>query len=117
MKKQKFFFSSDKKTEPRTAFPFGVLFCQNELVGVNADLLLRFGLMLKLNATIDECVKSVILAYANVFACANSRSSLSHDDVAGNYCLTVSLLYAKALRLTVTAVLGRTYALLMSKEL
>ena len=86
-------------------------------VGVNADFLLRFGLMLKLNATIDESKKGVILAYANVFACANRGSSLSYDDVAGNNCLTVSLLYAKALGLTVTAVLCGTDTFLMSKEL
>ena len=73
--------------------------------------------MLKLYLAIDQSVQSVILAYANVFACANSGSSLSDDDVAGNNCLTVSLLYAKALGLTVTTVLGRTDTLLMSKEL
>jgi hypothetical protein len=73
--------------------------------------------MLKLYLAIDQSVQSVILAYANVFACANSGSSLSDDDVAGKHCLTVSLLYAKALGLTVTAVLGRTDTLLMSKEL
>ena len=73
--------------------------------------------MLKLNATIDERIEGVVLAHANVFACANSGSSLSDDDVAGNNCLTVSLLNAKALRLTVTTVLGRTDTFLMSKEL
>ena len=73
--------------------------------------------MLKFYFAIDQSVKSVILAYANVLACANCGSSLSDDDVAGNYCLTVSLLYAKALGLTVAAVLRRTDTLFMSKEL
>ena len=52
-----------------------------------------------------------------VLAGANCASSLSDNDIAGNDCLTVSLLYAKALGLTVTAVLRRTDTLLMSKEL
>ena len=86
-------------------------------VCVYADLLLSSGLVLKLDLTIDQCVQSVILAYANVLACANSGSSLSDDDVAGKHCLTVSLLYAKALGLTVTAVLGRTNTLFVSKKL
>jgi len=73
--------------------------------------------MLKLNATIDESIEGVVLAYANVLAGANSGASLSYDDVAGNNCLTVSLLYAKALGLTVTAVLRGTDTFLMSKEL
>ena len=106
-----------KKIEPRTLLSFGVLLLSDELVSVNANLLLRSGLVLKLNLTIDQSVKGVILAYAYVFACANSGSSLTNDDVAGYYGLTVSLLNAKALRLTVTAVLSRTNTFLMSKEL
>jgi hypothetical protein len=47
----------------------------------------------------------------------DSCSSLSNDNVAGNYVLTVSLLNAKALGFTVTAVLCRTNTLFMSKEL
>ena len=93
------------------------IFCQMKSVGVNADLLLRLGLVLKLNSTIDQSEEGVVLAYANVLAGANCGASLSYDDVAGNHCLTVSLLNAKALRLTVTAVLRGTNALLMSKEL
>ena len=93
------------------------IFCQNELVGVYADLLLGFGLLLELNSTVDQSIQSVILAYANVFACANSGSSLSDDDIAGNDGLTVCFLYAKTLGLTVTTVLGGTDTFLMSKEL
>jgi hypothetical protein len=89
----------------------------DESVSVNAYLLLRSGLVLKLNLTIDQSKQGVVLAHANVFAGAYSGTSLSDDDVAGNNCLTVSLLYAKALGLTVTTVLGRTDTLLMSKEL
>ena len=73
--------------------------------------------MLKLHLTVDESLESVVLAYANVLACANSGASLSQDDVAGNNGLTVCLLHAKTLGLTVTTVLGGTDTLLMSKEL
>jgi hypothetical protein len=86
-------------------------------VSVKANLLLRSGLLLKLNLTIDQSEEGVILTHAYVITGAYSGSSLSDDDVAGYYGLTVSLLNAKALRLTVTAVLGRTNTFLMSKEL
>ena len=92
-------------------------FSISESVCVNADLLLTLGLMLKLDSTVNQSKQSVVLAYTDVLAGANCASSLSDNDIAGNDCLTVSLLYAKALGLTVTAVLRRTDTLLMSKEL
>ena len=73
--------------------------------------------MLELYLTVDESIEGIILAYAYVFACANSGSSLSYDNVAGKNRLTVCLLNAKTLGLTVTTVLGRTDTFLMSKEL
>jgi hypothetical protein len=57
------------------------------------------------------------LAKANVFAAAYTGTYLSDNDVADKNCLTVSLLYAKALGLTVAAVLRGTDTFLMSKEL
>jgi hypothetical protein len=47
----------------------------------------------------------------------DSCSSLSYEDVAGENCLTVSSLNAKALGFAVTTVLCGTDTLLMSKEL
>jgi hypothetical protein len=47
----------------------------------------------------------------------NGCTSLSNDNVARYNVLTVSLLNAKALGFTVTAVLCRTNTLFMSKEL
>jgi hypothetical protein len=47
----------------------------------------------------------------------NCGASLSDDDIAGDNLLTVRLLYAKALRFAVTAVLGRTDTFFVSKEL
>ena len=64
--------------------------------------------MLKLNATVDESKQGIILTDTNVVTGMDGSSSLSDDDVAGNNCLSVSLLYAKALRLAITAVLSRT---------
>ena len=73
--------------------------------------------MLKLNLTVDKSKKSIILTDTNVGTGMDSCSSLSYEDVAGEYCLTVSSLNAKALGFAVTTVLGRTDTLLMSKEL
>jgi len=73
--------------------------------------------MLKLYLTVDKSEQSVILTHANIVAGADSRSSLTYDNVAGYYCLTVSLLNAQALGLAVTAVLSRTYTLFVSKKL
>lgn len=73
--------------------------------------------MLKLDFSVDEGIKGVILADADIFACVNRSAALSDNDIARNDSLTVSLLDAKALGLTVSAVLGGTDALLVSKEL
>jgi hypothetical protein len=73
--------------------------------------------VLELNCAIDEGKQRVVLAYANVLTSANGASALSDDDVACQNVLTVGLLNAKALGLTITAVLGRTYTFFMSKEL
>ena len=88
-----------------------------ELVSVYANLLSSACLMLKLNASVDKSKKSIILTDTNVVTGMDSCSSLSYEDVAGEYCLTVSSLNAKALGFAITAVLGRTDTLLMSKEL
>ena len=93
------------------------LFFTSASVGVNANLLLALGLMLKLDLTVDQRIQRVVLAYTDVLAGAHSTTSLSDDDIAGNDRLAVCLLHAKALGLTVTAVLRRTDTLLMSKEL
>ena len=73
--------------------------------------------MLKLYLTVDKSKKSIILTDTNVVTGMDSCSSLSYEDVAGENCLTVSSLNAKALGFAVTTVLGRTDTLLMSEEL
>ena len=91
-------------------------FCK-KLVSVNAYLLLVLSLLLELDLAVNQCKQSVVLTDTNVVTGVDRGASLSYDDVACNYCLSVSLLYAKALRLTITAVLGRTNTLFMSKKL
>ena len=93
------------------------LFISERLVSVYANLLLSAYLMLKLNSTVDKSEESIILTDTNVVTGMDRGSSLSYEDIAGKYCLTVSSLNTKSLGLTVTTVLGRTDTLLMSKEL
>ena len=87
------------------------------LVSVNANALLSTGDMLELNGAVDKRKESVIGSDANVITGMDLGSALSYKDVAGDNCLTVSLLNAKALRLGITTVLGRTNALLVGEEL
>ncbi len=87
------------------------------LVGVNADLLLASCLVLELDLTVDQSEEGVVCAHADIVAGMNSSASLSDDDIAGDNRLTVGLLNAKSLGLGITTVLGGAHALLMSKEL
>ena len=87
------------------------------LLSVYADLFLALGLLLELNLTVDQSEQRVIGTDANVVTGMHGSASLSEDDIAGADTLTVRLLNAKALRFAVTAVLGRTDTLLVSKEL
>ena len=87
------------------------------LVCVNADLLLILGLLLELNLAVDQSKERVILTDTNVVTGMDGSASLSYDNISGKNSLSVSLLYAKALGLTVSAVLGRTNTFFMSKKL
>ena len=87
------------------------------LVSVNANTLLSTGDMLELNGAVDKRKESVIGTDTNVVTGMNLRTALSYQNITGENCLTVSLLNAKALRLGITTVLGRTNALLVGEEL
>ena len=89
----------------------------NLCLSVNANALLAASLHLELNSTVDQCVKGIVGAFANAHTGMDVSASLTNDDVAGNNCLTISLLYAKTLGFAVTTVLGRTYALFVSEKL
>lgn len=73
--------------------------------------------MLELDLTIDLSVESIVRADAYVYAGMNVSTSLSHDDVACNNRLSVSLLDTESLGFAVAAILGGTNTLLVSKEL
>jgi hypothetical protein len=96
---------------------FASSFCLGRLFSVNADLLLALRLLLKLNLTVDQSEQSIVRTDTDILAGVNCGASLSDDDIAGDNLLTVRLLYAKALRFAVTAVLGRTDTFFVSKEL
>ena len=87
------------------------------LVSVNANLLLAAGYMFELNSSVNKSKERIVGADTYVGTGMNLGSALSYKDIAGKYCLTVSLLNAKTLGLRITTVFSRTYALLMSKEL
>ena len=73
--------------------------------------------MLKLHGTVNQSKKSIVRTDTNVIAGMDLSAALSDKDVAGNYCLTVSLLNAETLGLGVTTVSSRTNALLVGEEL
>ena len=114
MKKTSNFFQNITLTKKGRAAP---TFENPESVGVNADALLGFGDMLKLDLTVNQCEKRIVRADADIVAGVNARAALSDNNVAGGHSLTVCLLDAETLRLAVTAVLRRTYALFMSEKL
>ena len=87
------------------------------LVGVNADLLLVSALLLELNLARDESEQGVILAQTNIVAGMDGGASLTNDNAAGSYGLTVCCLNTKTLGLAIAAILGRTNALLVGEEL
>jgi hypothetical protein len=73
--------------------------------------------VLKLNLSLNKSEQGVVLTHTNACAGLDGRTSLSNDDVSGNYVLTVSLLHAETLGFAVTSVLSRTNTFFMSKEL
>ncbi len=92
-------------------------FASDKLVGVNADLLLVLGLALELDLAVNQSEEGVVLANTDIVAGMDGSTALSDNDIARNNGLTVSLLYAKTLRLTIAAVLSRTNTFFMCKEL
>ena len=109
-------FYANKKRYEQKLIPFYTVQLP-ESVGVNAYLSSSVGDVLELYLTVDQSKQSVIGATANIVAGMDVGSSLTDDDIAGKYALTVSGLYAQALGFAVTAVLGRTDTFFVSKEL
>ena len=86
-------------------------------VGVNADLSSSVCDVLKLDLTVNQSKQRIIGTAADIVAGMNMGSSLTDDDIAGGYGLTISGLNAKALGFAVTAVLGGTDTFFMSEKL
>ena len=87
------------------------------LVSVNANLLLATGDVLVLYSTVNKSKESIVRTDTNVRTGMDLSSALSYKNIAGDNCLTVSLLNTKTLRFGITTVFGRTNALFMSEEL
>ena len=92
-------------------------FYKQILFSVYANLTSAVRNVLKFNFAVDESKQSVVSTTANVVAGMNMGASLANNDIAGDDSLSVSLLYTKALGLTVASVLRRTYTFFMSKKL
>ena len=84
---------------------------------MNADGLLAARDVLELNNTVNKSEESVVSADTDVLAGMNRGASLSDDDVAGFYSLTVGLLDAETLCFAVASVLSRADTFFMSKKL
>ena len=102
--------AGDRKTGRARCPPRLRLLCD---LFVNRDLLAILVLALELHDAVHEGEERVVLTLADVDAGVDLRSALSDEDVAGQNKLTVGSLGAKALRLTVAAVLGGTHAFFM----
>ncbi len=87
------------------------------LDSVNADTLAVAAVALKANLTVDCCKQGIIGADADIVTRMDMGTALTDKDVAREDILTVAALYAKALCFGITAVLCRTDALFMRKEL
>ena len=72
---------------------------------------------LETDNAVNQSEQGIVAADAAVGAGMNMSAALTVQDVARQNELTVRALRAKALRLAVAAVVGRTGALLMSEEL
>ena len=86
-------------------------------VSVYAYLLAVTSDTLELYCSVDLSEQSIIGTTSNVFTCVDMSTSLANEDIAGNYCLTVSSLDTKSLGLGITAVLGRTHTFFVSEIL
>src|SRR5579872_5606577 len=71
----------------------------------------------KLYDAVRQCEQRVVLTHPDVFARADARAALAHQDVARNNLLAAEALDAQPLCVGVAAVPGGTRALFGSEEL
>lgn len=86
-------------------------------VSVNAYLFAILIKALKFYLTVDRCEERVIGALLNVVAGVDLGASLSYEDIARKYVLSVGTLNSESLGFAVASVLGGTHTFFMSKEL
>ena len=86
------------------------LFSDLSFNGKDGDIGLAFVLLLELDDTITQCIQSVILAHADVFAGIVLRATLTNDDVACNSSLSTEKFHSESFASGLTTVLGTTNA-------
>lgn len=94
------------------ATKISVAFC---FLLINAHLLLISALALELHNSVFEGKQGVVAADSDVVTGMDFRSALAHDDAPRKYVLTVLTLYAEALCVTVSTVVGGTRTFFMSE--
>ena len=67
--------------------------------------------MLKFYSAVNQSKERIVRANAHIFTGMNAGTTLPHQNIAGNYSLTVRLFDAKTFGFAVTAVFRRTNAL------
>lgn len=87
------------------------------LDSVNAYFLAILAHSLELDVAVDESKEGVVRTLADIVAGMDVGSALSDKDIACENELTVASLDAESLGLRITAVLGRSAALLMCEKL
>lgn len=68
--------------------------------------LLAIALVLELDFAVYKRKQSIVSAFAYVLSGVNASAALTNKNIAGKHKLTVGTLYAKSLRVTVSAVFG-----------
>lgn len=87
----------------------------DKLLCVNADLLFIFAQSLILHDAVDKCVERIVAADTYVYAGMNMSASLTIENAAREYGLTVRTLCAEALGFAVSAVSRAADTFFMSK--
>ena len=83
--------------------------------GINGNLFIVSARSFESDDAVGQCKQRIVLTDSYVLTGMNFSASLSDENAARKYGLTVGTLYAEALRLAVSAVVGRTGTFLMSE--
>ena len=89
-------------------------YCELLHVLIHGNLFTVTAKSLELDSAVGQSEQSIVAAAANIGTGMDLRAALLDEDVASQNILTVSTLYAKALRLGITAILSRADTFFMS---